>query len=435
MFPRKQYTYRIEGGGEQPRIDGIGEWCMNMPPGSLSYPYKATTISQEIQSYYSYNYVDDIFAIHMEDGWKFFQADRKNGNIFKMWGSRAYGVVPYRFDNNRWSTHRYAWHIDDTTKCGNIFLQDMPIHSTDESASNSKQEYISMNILPFSKAYYNYTERGCDEDDDIRHYTICSSDDNKELVESWNPWQYTIRLLPKESDGIFLSAQSRELTTIHKDNPYRDSDTYSVEEASRPIRGLISNDSILHTSWGEWLGVKTNGYDDRKYQYFEIDICDNVPNDLIGTLKSGMMLTSTSTNISSYVKYSHKNYTPLVDILRHTTDETIGIDTIIKADNKYICQVLSYPNDDLYKLKLGELIRHDDVITFIFDSCNGDDDISRERLEIKRCLMDKFNTTIVHKGDRTIDPLLCYSPDINIMADDDPFLTIIKNACKIQGTL
>lgn len=405
MFPRKQYTYR-EGSALTPDVSSDGVTlivsCMNdMPLGTFAYPYR-TEAMFEGEDY------EDIFAILTSKGWRFFQADKTGGPIFKMW---KHSISIISGGSNRLYNKRIAYHIDENSECGPIFLSGMTLGT---EGDDLKRQYISCNVLPFASAFYDY--KGIPASDDARKYILCSSDDRYNDQVNL-PWQYRLTLVPQD-DKCVLSSSSDILKAITSEKGYVNK-VFSKEEASRNIGYIFkSQNSTLHTSWGEYAEQypKHDGY---TYRYFEIDG---------GDADDRMMIGSTEDRIAIYYKDSATNYSKIADLLVHADEEGSSIDTVLRFNNRYLFRAI-YNNSiaNKVKLQIGELIRQDDVVVFLFDSCVDDP----ERAAIRDLLLQKYNRTVVTNGGTPSDVLLCYKPDLDIMSDNDDLRTQILNQCKI----
>lgn len=406
MFPRKQYTYR-SGNGQVDTFDTPirTDWHNNMPRGTFAYPYKSEIGGSNIWQDSEY---DDVFAVYTLSGWRFFQMDRPNGNIFKMWKfSGGENYPPGDSTSNQYRASRIAWHIDPNTACGDIFMREMPL-----SQDDFKCVYTDLNVLPFMQAYFKY--EGNDMNNDIRKYIICDHIDGGPT----NPWAYTLYLGPH---GGLTEASNTEISTIAKDTPDGiGHDYYTTEYASRPISGPFGVACDVHTSWGEWMGVKTSKDDNRRYRYFEVDVKSQSD--------SGMMYVQTDAHMTVYSKFeSDTSYKNLLRILNH--DQVTKTDTALATiDGRYLFSIRHDENENKLKVKIGDHIRQDDVTVFLFDSCEDD----AERKIIMEELQKKYNSSVAITGSPQIDPILCYIPDLKIMPKDNPTLVALINQCKIN---
>lgn len=413
MFPRKQYTYRSGGSVDSFSTPIRMLWHDNMPIGSFAYPYKSETGGTSI---WNDDNIDDVFAIYTLGGWQFCQADRKEGNIFKMWKMGREGV-PGDATGKLYRTSRIAYHLNPNTPCGDIFMREMPRGSNDP-----EWRFLTFNVLPFLNAYYNYN--GSTVEDDVRKYIICSSSD----CSVPNEWAYTLHLAPRY---VLTSNDNLEIKAISKDTPTGiGKDYYSVEQASRTIVGPFSSSGSydtpnnIHVSWGEWMGARTNNDDRRKYRYFEIDVLENNNN--------GMMFTKTDSHLAVYSIFNNdSSYKRLIWILNHQDIPSAGaaetIDTALETidgRNLYSCHKIG----NELRLKLGDQIRMDDVTLFLFDSCENDE----ERAIIRDTLLAKYGTVIKNMGSPNPYPLLCYKPTIDILPEGSATLELFKEQCTIR---
>lgn len=408
MFPRKQYTYRSSNGQVDTFATPIRtEWHNNMPRGTFAYPYKSETGGSDI---WQDSNIDDVFAIYTLSGWRFFQMDRPEGNIFKMWKfSGAENFPPGDSTSKQYRAARMAWHIDPDTVCGSVFMREMPL-----SQDDFKCVYTNLNVLPFKQAYFNYAPNS-DMNNDIRKYIIC---DSKDGGGHTNPWVYTLYLGPR---GRLTENDNMEIGAIAKDTPSGiGHDYYTTEYASRQINGPFGDICNVHTSWGEWMGVRTSKDDKRRYRYFEVDVKSRG--------NSGMMYVQTDAHMTVYSKFeSDTSYKNLLRILDH--DPTTKTDTALATiDGRYLFSTRHDKNENKLKVKIGDHIRHDDVTVFLFDSCEDD----AERKIIMEELQKKYNSHVDITGSPQIDPILCYIPDLKIMSKDNPTLVALINQCKIN---
>ena len=211
-----------------------------------------------------------------------------------------------------------------------------------------------------------------------------------------------------------------EISTIAKDAPSGISrDYYTTEYATRQINGPFEDVCNVHTSWGEWMGIKTSKDDKRRYRYFEVDV--KTP------LNSGMMYVQTDAHMTVYSKSERTTYKNLLRILDH--DPTTKTDTALTTiDGRYLFSTRYNENENKLKVKIGDHITHDDVTVFLFDSCEDD----AERKIIMEMLHRKYNSHVDITGSPQIDPILCYIPDLGIMPKDNPTLVALINQCKIN---
>ena len=194
-----------------------------------------------------------------------------------------------------------------------------------------------------------------------------------------------------------------------------------LKQTEQSVRLLISDDvssdrtQEIEREYAEQY-PKHDGY---TYRYFEVDG---------GDAEDRMMIGSTEDNIAIYYKDSAASYSKIADLLTHTVEDGSSIDTVLRFNNRYLFRAI-YNNSvaNKVKLQIGELIRQDDVVVFLFDSCVDDP----ERAAIRDLLLQKYNRTVVTNGWTPSDVLLCYKPDLDIMSDNDDLRTQILNQCKI----
>ena len=411
MFPRKQYTYRSSNGQVDTFATPIRtEWHNNMPRGAFAYPYKSETGGSDI---WQDGDIDDVFAIYTLSGWRFFQMDRPEGNIFKMWKFSGTEKFPSGDSTSKqYRAARMAWHIDPNTACGSVFMRERPL-----SQDDFRCVYTNLNVLPFAQAYFKY-EPNSSMNNDIRKYIICDSKDGGHA----NPWAYTLYLGP-HSRLTATATTNSEISTIAKDAPSGIShDYYTTEYATRQIDGPFEDAYTVcnvHTSWGEWIGVKTSKDDKRRYRYFEVDV--KTP------LNNGMMYVQTDAHMTVYSKFEDTPYKNLLRILDHnpTTKTDTALTTV---DGRYLFSTRYDENENKLKVKIGDHITHDDVTVFLFDSCEDD----AERKIIMEMLHKKYHSHVDITGSPQIDPILCYIPDLEIMPKDNPTLVALINQCKIN---
>ena len=408
MFPRKQYTYRSSNGQVDTFATPIRiDWHNNMPRGAFAYPYKSETGGSDV---WQDSDIDDVFAIYTLSGWRFFQMDRPEGNIFKMWRFSGTEKFPSGDSTSKqYRASRIAWHIDPNTACGSVFMREMPL-----SQDDFRCVYTNLNVLPFTQAHFLYTTNN-DMRNDIRKYIICDSRDGGEHT---NPWAYTLYLGPHDS----LTEDDREeISAIAKDAPSGiGHDYYTTEYATRQINGPFGKGcNNVRTSWGEWAGVKTSKDDKRRYRYFEVDV--KTP------LMEGMMYVQTDAHMTVYSKHGRTTYKNLLRILDHnpTTKTDTALTTV---DGRYLFSTRYDENEDKLKVKIGDHITHDDVTVFLFDSCEDD----AERKIIMEMLHRKYHSRVDITGSPQIDPILCYIPDLEIMPKGNPTLVALINQCKIN---
>lgn len=415
MFPRKQYTYRSSDGQVDTFATPIRiDWHNNMPRGAFAYPYKSETGGSDI---WQDSDIDDVFAIYTLSGWRFFQMDRPEGNIFKMWRFSGTEKFPSGDSTSKqYRASRIAWHIDPNTACGSVFMRERPL-----SQDDPKCVYTSLNVLPFTQAHFRYTPNH-NIRNDIRKYIICDSKDGGEHA---NPWAYTLYLGPRDRLPVAATTNS-EIRTIAKDAPSGIShDYYTTEYATRQINGPFEDAYTVcnvHTSWGEWAGVKTSKDDKRRYRYFEVDV--KTP------LNTGMMYVQTDAHMTVYSRFEKTEYKNLLRILDH--NPTTKTDTALTtADGRYLFSTRYDENEDKLKVKIGDHIAPDDVTVFLFDSCEDD----AERKIIMEMLHKKYHSLVDITGSPQIDPILCYIPDLEIMPKGNPTLVALINQCKINHTM
>lgn len=424
MFPRKQYKSRNKGG----YIEDINtpiyiSYAKNMPYGSVTYPYK------EHDKYWADAGRDDIFAIYTQVGWRFFQADRENGNIFKMWRFSGVEACPGCKDGSKVRPLRYAYHLNQKTLSGKIFMQEMTMGDDDY-----EKRYLSVNALPIQYAYYDYDSTYTENTrNKICEYNI---EDNDE-----NDWSYTLYLTPHIYEyGVDDNKRGIKIDIIRNIHfeikPSDDYINYTGEYATRIMDGPLGDgkNNVITTAWGEYGG---NDDEITKHQYFYIEVSDKDDNE-------GMVYTQSSLNMSIYDKSGENaNYSRLLHIIKHDKDndnyvvlETCEGDNNSNKDIVNRCLFQSHKDKDAdndieyIKTSLGGLILQDDVTVFLFDSCEDDE----ERLLIRNTLMKKYSMQIKY-GDslKTYnEPILSYIPDLDLMdPSDDICKTIIENCiCK-----
>lgn len=415
MFPRKQYKSRNKKGYIEDTQSSIYKtYSTNMPYGSVTYPYMEDGTKNW----------DDVFAVYTQLGWRFFQADREGGNIFKMWRFSGVEACPGCKDGSKVRPLRYAYHLDQKTLSGRMFMQEMTMGDDD-----CEKRYLSVNVLPIQGAYYNYYNS-----EGAKAYEICSSNGEKDGVG----WDYTLYLMPQEYRGCKNDIiKSSIISNIHFEIRMQQDDytSYTGEYATRTMDGPLGDekDNIITAAWGEYAGTQD---DITKHQYFYIEVTDKEDTD-------GMVYTQSSANMTVYDK-SGKNdsYSRLLYIIKH--DEGKDKDTVLETcegdnnDNENIvnrCLFQSHKIKDTVssieyiKTSLGGLILPDDVAVFLFDSCEEDE----ERLLIRDTLIKKYNMQIKYGNSLKThnEPILSYTPDLGLMKPSDKILEAIIEKCKI----
>lgn len=423
MFPRKQYKSRNTRGYIEDLGSPIYTKCSkNMPYGSVTYPYRERNDEVSINTWDDKN-KDDVFAVYTQLGWRFFQADRDGGNIFKMWRFSGVEACPGCIDGSKVRPIRYAYHLNQETLSGKMFMQEMTMGDDDY-----EKRYLSVNILPIQDAYYSYESLATE---DVRKYKICSSED------AGVGWDYTLYLAPRLYHNSENIIKTDIIRNIHFEigNLQDDYIDYTGEYATRTMSGPLGNgeNNIITAAWGEYAGVQD---EITKHQYFYIEVIDKEGAD-------GMVYIQSSSNMTIYDKAGENdNYSRLLYIIKH--DEGEDKDTVLETcegdnnDNENIvnrCLFQSHKikdtNNDIEYIKtsLGGLILPDDVTVFLFDSCEEDE----ERLLIRDTLIKKYNMQIKY-GDslKTLnEPILSYTPDLCLMKQDDKILEAIIEKCKI----
>lgn len=417
MFPRKQYKSRNEQGYIEDSYSPIYvAYSTNMPYGSVTYPYMENG---------SKNWDDDVFAVYTQSGWRFFQADREYGNIFKMWRFSGVEACPGCKDGSKVRPLRYAYHLDQKTLSGRMFMQEMTMGNDD-----CEKRYLSVNVLPIQDAYYNYYAL---DTEDVRKYEICND------KEGGAGWDYTLYLAPQEyrkSKNIIKPSIIRD---VHFEIGMLQDDyvSYTGEYATRTMDGPLGDgkDNIITAAWGEYAGTQD---DITKHQYFYIEVTDKED-------AGGMTYIQSSANITVHDKSSkNDNYSRILYIIKH--DEGKDKDTVLETcegdnnDNENIvnrCLFQSHKIKDTVssieyiKTSLGGLILPDDVAVFLFDSCEEDE----ERLLIRDTLIKKYNMQIKYCDSLKThnEPILSYTPDLCLMEPNDEILEAIIEKCKIPN--
>lgn len=374
MFPRKQYIHRQSNGHAYaygPGEDPIVGHASNMPIGSFSYPYKTSEDPSHVDNANS-------FAIYNGNdfGWRFFQLE----NIDEPSISKVWKFTPIQKEDN-WYADNIAYHLGDTV-CGDVFMQ----RSEDE-------DNLNVNVLPFEYAMSYF--RNASETEDARKYILCDTTE-RTSDRSSSDWRYLIKLIPDVATYASIL-----YSTIDRFAPHYGIDSeYTEEQANRKYVGsTIFNEGRgvcdLHTSWGELVDTD-NGTD--QFRYNIVDVTSPLKG-------SGVMLAATE-NSTYILRKPGDSWRKYLAILEHVENpDGSSKDYVLRTARRGASRFLFSLNksaDGEESIALGDFIRHDDVLVFVFDSCSDDD----ARASIRSTLLARSGAQLSQTD------LVCYKPKL-----------------------